>query len=357
MHVIIVVDVAVRLAYLRSINSQEGLAHTINRKNILKDVIGLYRDSNIINEYPIVIKFVGEIGIDAGGIQRDMFSSFWTETYSELFEGQNILIPMIHPQTELSYLPIIGKIISHCYLISGILPVRIALPTLVKILLGPSSSCTAEMLLDSFLDYVSSVERSTLQRALSCRLTFPPELADKIMCTLSRFNCRMLPTPANMSNLILQIARYEFVTKPAAGIEMIHSGIPLCHKSFWEALSSQDIFKIYKNLTVSPEKVASLLSRSEFNSPQEERIYEYLRQMVENMKTEELSLFMRFVTGSLVCATDNISLQFNKVTGLGRIPVAHTCSCTLELSTEYLNYDDFTADFKAIFSQVNEEFT
>ncbi len=146
---------------------------------------------------------------------------------------------MIHPQTELSYLPIIGKIISNCYLISGILPVQIALPTLVKILLGPSAS--SEMLLDSFLDYVSSVERSTLQRALSCWHTFPPELADKIMCTLSRFNCRMLPTPANMSNSILQIARYEFVTKLAAGIEMIHSGIPLCHQSFWEALLSQDI--------------------------------------------------------------------------------------------------------------------
>ncbi len=83
-HAMIVINAAVRLSYLRSINSQEGLAHRINRKNILKDVIGLYRDSNIINEYPIVIKFVGEIGIDAGGIQRDMFSSFWTETYSRV---------------------------------------------------------------------------------------------------------------------------------------------------------------------------------------------------------------------------------------------------------------------------------
>ncbi len=67
-----------------------------------------------------------------------------------------------------------------------------------------------------------------------------------------------------------------------------------------------------------------------------------------------------FVRGSITIACGmqvvDSGLQYigNGISGF--IQEVRTCSCTLEIS-KYLNYDDLTADFKVIFSKVNEEFT
>lgn len=50
-------------------------------------------------------------------------------------------------------------------------------------------------------------------------------------------------------------------------------------------------------------------------------------------------------------------MTFNSLGGLARRPLAHTCDSTLELSINYMNYDEFYLDFRAIFDKVNEEFT
>lgn len=344
---------------MKSIDVKEGGEHIISRNNVYNDVISLYREDEIIGEYPITISFIGELAVDLGGVQRDMFSSFWNEAYLKLFEGSTVLIPMIHPQSDLTHFNILGKIVSHGYLVTGILPIRVALPTLICILLGSSVIISKDLLLDSFLDYISNVEKNTLQEAVSFskKNWFPSDLKEKLMVILSRFGCRLLPSPSNIVSLIEQVARYEFCIKPAAGIAMINSGIPSTHKQFWSAHNPQSIAKIYKSLSISPQKVTDLLRFPECGSSQETRICEYLRMMVENMQPRELAYFMRYVTGSSVCHMQSIQIEFNAVTGLARVPIAHTCNCSLELSTSYLNYDDFVQDFRAIFAETNKEFT
>lgn len=348
-----------RLDYMKSINAIVGLEHEVNRRNIFEDVIDTYREGDIVGECPIVVRFDGEIAVDNGGVQNDMFSAFWEATYTSLFEGSTLLTPMIHPQTDMTLLPIIGRVLSHGYLVAEVLPLRIALPTLTALLLGPSVSVPAEILLDAFMDFINNVERSTFKCALSHAKegSFPPTLQEELMTTLSRFGCRLLPTPANLMNLIEQVARYEFLSKPAAGIAMINSGIPLSHKQFWSRKSPMDIVRIYRKLTVSAKKVISLLHFPEFCSQQETRIYEYLRLMIGNMQQEYLPLFMRFVTGSCVCSTREIKIVFNGLSGLARRPIAHTCDSTLELSTNFVNFEDFQGDFRAIFEKTNEEFS
>jgi hypothetical protein len=46
-------------------------------------------------------------------------------------------------------------------------------------------------------------------------------------------------------------------------------------------------------------------------------------------------------------------VTFNSLRGPGRRPL----DSTLELSSTYMNYEEFYLDFKAIFDNVNEEFT
>lgn len=67
-----------------------------------------------------------------------MLSAFWVDAYARLFEGSKTLVPMVHPGLDMSIFPILGRIISHGYLACGVLPVCIALPTLITMVLGPT---------------------------------------------------------------------------------------------------------------------------------------------------------------------------------------------------------------------------
>ena len=92
-----------------------------------------------------------------------------------MFEGATLLTPLLHAQTDLGMFPVLGKIISHGYLVSGYLPVRVSLPSLLLILLGPNIDIPRSFLLDALLDYVSENEREKLKSALriKCLRSFP----------------------------------------------------------------------------------------------------------------------------------------------------------------------------------------
>ncbi len=344
---------------MKSVNAVAGAEHVIDRSNLYEDVIDLYREGDIVGECPIKIEFLDELAVDHGGVQRELFSAFWEKVYGTLFEGATLLTPMIHPQTDMSIFPIFGRILSHAYLVCGVLPIRIALPSLTCMLLGPTAVISMQVLLDTFLEYVSSSERTTFKNALvySKEKSFPSSLQEELMCTLSVFGCRMLPTPSTLMNLIEQVARYEFLIKPAAGIAMIHSGIPLNHNDFWKKKSPSDVEALYHSLVLSSKKVKSLFAFPDCLTQQGTRVSGYLRTMIGNMLPEELRLFMRFVTGSCVCVTKEIKVTFNSLSGLARRPIVHTCGCTLELPTSYSNYDDFYNEFRSILSQTNNDFS
>ena len=97
---------------MRSINAVPSLQYSVDHQSLFRDVIALYRRQEIVNECPIAIMFVDEIAVHRGGVQRDMYSGFWEKAYS-LFDGSTLVTPMVHPQTDMSVLPILGRILSH----------------------------------------------------------------------------------------------------------------------------------------------------------------------------------------------------------------------------------------------------
>ena len=163
---------------MASVSAVPGTYHSIERMNVYEDVLDLYQEGSIVGECPIFIDFKGELAIDEGGVQRDMYSAFWEQAYKKLFEGATVLTPMIHPQMDMSVFPILGRILSHGYLVAGILPTRIALPTLMSMLLGPATTVAVDTLLDTFLEFISASERQTFKLALSFKKekAFPPYL-------------------------------------------------------------------------------------------------------------------------------------------------------------------------------------
>ena len=105
---------------------------------------------------------------------------------------------------------------------------------------------------------------------------------------------------------------------------------------------------MYKALNVTPAKVLEMLVEPEEMNSARDRVFEYLTQYIGNLNTDELRLFMRFITGSSVCLGKEILVTFNSMSGLGRHPLAHACSCTIELPTTYATYPEFVHDFECI---------
>ena len=115
--------------------------------------------------------------------------------------------------------------------------------------------------MNALLDFVTDDERRTTKEALGLKNeeSFPAHIMQDLIEILANFGCRLPPKPSNLVSIIQQVAKYEFITKPAAGIGLINSGIPQEHREFWNRLSTQRIRKLYEGLTISSKKVLNLI--------------------------------------------------------------------------------------------------
>ena len=155
---------AARRDFVERMPKKPTTIHTVDRDTIFSSVIAVFQTTGVEDEFPLRIKFKGERGVDIGGVYRDMVSLFWKAAFEKVFDGGCLLTPVLHPNTDLSLLPVIGKIISHGYLSSGFLPVKMAFPTLASLLLQ-SSEIDDDILMSTFIHAVSAVEAGTLSRA------------------------------------------------------------------------------------------------------------------------------------------------------------------------------------------------
>lgn len=329
--------------------------YKVDRVNLFTDVLEIYRGKFIDREYPLQIEYKNEIAMDLGGVSRDVFSAFWEHCYQKLFDGSGLLVPMTSAQLDTSddsILPLIGKILSHGYLACGFLPTRIAFPCIVGILCGPRSACanaiSESILLESFADFVSLSENTVLKDALHTKSTFSNDVQERLLNILARYGCRVMPTPANLKRSLLQISRFQFINNPTAAIAQMNRGVPSIHAQFWQSQSLEAFHSIYTTVAASNDKVLAIVAFPESMNPAEERVTGYLTDMLGNMPINDLRRFLRFCTGSSVIVVKELSVQFNRISGLERRPIAHTCDCMLELPVSYVNYSDFHNEWMAV---------
>ena len=328
---------------------QPVFAHLIRRRAIYEDVMGLFQNKDALKEYPMRIRFKDEVAFDGGGVSRDMFSSFWEEVYSRFFDGACLLTPNLHATTDMSALPLLGQILSHGYLISGYIPIRIAFPSLAGILLGPTTEVSPQFLIEAFIESLCSHEAGTVKEALESSVAFSTELKTKLISILSRCGSRVSPTTSSqLKSQLSDVTKYEFLTKPMAAINGMHCGISLEQQLFWRKFSIDELHSIYMCMSATAEKVLDIIEEPIECNPCEMRVFNYLQQYIGNMRKEEVRRFLRFTTGSSVLVAERITIAFNGATGLSRHPVGHTCPCLLELPTTYTSYPEFEQEFNNI---------
>ena len=326
-----------------------GSPHVINRATLFDDIISLYTKEllEVVVEYPICMCLEDEMAVDAGGVARDVFSQFFSEAYLHLFDGSSLLYPAVHASVSMATFPTLGAITSHAYLATGVFPDRVAFPCLAAALLGHDIVISDIILEESFVSCLSTHEASILRNALSLK-EYSPRIQLEVVDVLSGYGCRGAPQPSNLRKSIAEAARYTFLVKPAAALSMMNAGIPQTHKSFWKAMSVEKLHSLYLSLSVSVDKVLSILQEPIMRNHSEEEVWQYLRRFVGNMTVDELRTFLRFVTGSFVISVPSISVSFNTLDGLARRPISHTCSALLELPSTYTSLPIFVSEFRAI---------
>lgn len=327
-----------------------------NRGTIYEDVIGTYDDDlcEVLSEYPFKVVFQGEEqAVDTGGVCRDMFSCFWEAAYLKHFDGERLLVPIARPGERKDSLSTLGAIISHGFLVCGVLPARVAFPVLASVLCGPNITIPDNINLESFIDYITAHESSLLRRGLSeaqAGNDFSNDLKSKLVSLVSRFDCMDVPTKKNIHRLIRNVARHHFLGKTLGMIYTMHSGVPKTHGPFWKKLSVEKLFDLYKVMNGTALSVLQLIEEPEFDNQAESKVFNFLTTFIGNCKPNELRSFLRFVTGSAVIIDKAITIEFNSISGLARRPISHTCSCMLELSTSYGSYLEFEKEFLNILS-------
>lgn len=338
--------------------------HDVKRVSIFTNLLDLYQsNSDIVLEYPLQMNYVNEQAVDLGGVSRDVMTAFWLHAYEKLFEGSLFFVPAVHPSTDFAKFEVLGKILSHGYLCTGFLPIRIALPTLIAMVLGPSVPITSQLFNQAFYEYLNEVDRSILNRAVQITQSdsgvkaFPSSLMNELITVFSNLGFREVPSPSCLLKTVSNIAKFVFFTNPMSAIQAVNAGIPSSHRAFWKDKSPVDLEQIYVALTATPSKVVSLIEEPYFTNSAEQIVYGYLRQFVGKMSSDDVRMFLRFVTGSSVCGTENITVQFNALTGLARRPIAHTCSSLLELPCTYTSYLEFEREFKLVLSADRTSYT
>ena len=329
------------------------MTHAIRQSEafIFDDVLSLYKNEkeSLLQEHPFRVRYMDEKAIDIGGVARDMFSTFWEVTYIRAFDGGNVLTPAIHPHMDMSVFPLLGTIISHGYISSGFLPIRVSFPTIAGCLKGPGLDLPESMLLSSFMDHVSTLDGTVLHNSLRSSVLSSQEQT-RLVGILSRFGCREMPTATNLQQLLIQVAKHELLVTPVAAVYSLNSGVPAEHRPFWEQFTVHDLYKLYKALNASPAQVVLDIAEPDGMNKAQERVFGFLTTYVGNMSTKTLRLFLRFVTGSSVRIGKSIVVEFINLSGLARRPSAHTCSCVLELPITYSTATEFAHEFDSVLS-------
>ena len=156
---------------------------SVHREEIIDDMFKLYSNPATTRCDALDVQFVDEKAIDDGGVTREFYAAFWEEMYKKFFDGANLMVPAVHPGAQFNCFSSRGAIIMHGNLMTGALPVKIALPVLIKSLLSVSVDLPSDVLVHSFIDYLNPFEAAILRECLTYKGSncYPDSLQQQIL--------------------------------------------------------------------------------------------------------------------------------------------------------------------------------
>ena len=77
---------------------------------------------------------------------------------------------------------------------------------------------------------------------------FKPDAVFKLVNVMSRYDSQVLPTPSNLKQQLLQVARFEFIVKPKSAVISTNIRIIPEEVSFWQKMSTDKLYQLYRVL-------------------------------------------------------------------------------------------------------------
>ena len=113
-----------------------------------------------------------------------------------------------------------------------------------------------------------------------------------------------MPIPDNFQESVIDIARYELILNLCVLPELRDS----TSASVFLAVSLNELLSIYRAQSISRSVTLKMFEDGEGLNECEGRILCYLQQYIGDMSNDELSTFLRFVTGAATCSALKVSV-------------------------------------------------
>lgn len=279
------------------------------------------------------------------GVDRDLYTSFWMEVADSLCIGTSERVPFIRHDLYFEEWESIGKILKHGYTKTGYFPIFLAKAFVTYCLFG-DTPLSNDLLMESFLNFVSPMDASLLKEAL--KTTNQGIYKDEdFIDLLDRYNCRSSVNPLNVYGVVLELAQQEIIQKPFIMVCSWAKTLQ-CLKEYEEFSSIYFLKNFYDAVTPSTKKVIKLFVADPKTEGQR-CCYKYLLQYVRGLDNTDLVKLLRFLTGSDIILCRKIDVSFVEMgENAARRPIAHTCSPLLELPYSYRNFCELREEFQNI---------
>ena len=339
-------------------DSFEGLTHIrCHRDTIVDDILAIY-DNESVCMTNLSVKIQGEEAIDFGGVTAEVFELFWEKIFEMYFDGEDMKVPFVSPHKMANarrVFSIIGRVLSHAFILTGTIPVQFCQASLLSIFLEAEKIPNAVFEF-SILGYVTSWEREELEKAMNNpQLPLSSLCSDLLFSIFTRFGMAVRPLRGlELKKQLITMAKSQFVYKAGCFLQWIREGIPQHHYDvLWNKITVDQFMKLYDDLKPTREKVLLKLQTPEDVTPAQETVLYFLKSYIANAESEKLERLLRYITGATTVPREAIKVSFHAAVGLLRLPGATTCSNVLCLSTSYETYRDFRKAIYALLSDDN----
>ncbi|XP_038161326.1 uncharacterized protein LOC119796722 [Cyprinodon tularosa] len=312
----------------------------IRRINVVSDLINIFMEPGVMN-VQLKVELKNEKAFDSDGVSREVYSAFW-ERFLELCEGEDERVPRLRPDFTEKHWEAVGRIWLKGYLDHNMIPIQLS-PAFILACFQGVSSVDEELLMMSFHRFISAHERLAVDKALQGNVD--EDVEEDLLDLFSRMGSHNVPTKENVQASLSTIA-HKVLQEPKFVIDSFHS----CFYNAVPSLASKEnVIKLYDSKRATNKKVAQMIKpSSESLNSQEQTALNHLLRYVRSIDQKKLEKFLRFCTGSTVLCKDTIEITFNRLSGLNRRVVAHTCGAVLELPCTYVSYPEFRTELDNI---------
>lgn len=323
----------------------------IKRENVIEEMLRLYKDETIVQK-KVKVTFKDELGLDYGGLTKELFSEFWKKIIPEFFRGENRSVPFLSLSKIRKGLdenfPIIGRILAHTIILTRSIPTNICKSIYLK--LGSlDKEVKQEILLEDLFHFLTPVEQRLIYKAKNSFEELNDSEKDMLLDLFATYGLLENPKILEIKDQLSIIAENILCIESHNFIKKIKDGIPLFCEKFFTDLTDSKVNFLFEQQVANPNKVVTVLKTDpeELNNIQT-RVFYFLKTYIKNLTQESLSKMLLFITASLHLP-DKITVSF-KTSGF---PAAHTCSNVLELPTTYSSYQELKTLFDSILEDEN----